>query len=161
RLRGVPVGRPDRAECRQVLHGVLHLPLADRGRAVRQPHSSVVAGGCHSRETGSERRPVKFDLRNAVEVLERTPAVIASLLAGLPPDRTTPNEGPETWSPHDVVGHLIHAEETDWMTRTRIILSGEAERRFEPFVRDRHLDANRGRPLSELLDRFADLRRKN
>ena len=104
---------------------------------------------------------MNFDLRNAIEVLERTPAVLTSLLAGLPADWTSGNEGPETWSPFDVVGHLIHAEETDWMVRTRIILSGAAERRFPPFDRNRHLGANQGRPLSELLEKFGQMRRKS
>jgi hypothetical protein len=104
---------------------------------------------------------MNFDLRDGIEVLERTPAVLTSLLGGLPSDWTSPNEGPETWSPFDIVGHLIHAEETDWMVRTRIILSTAAERRFQPFVRDQHLGANRGRPLSELLDKFAAMRRKS
>lgn len=102
-----------------------------------------------------------FDLRNSIDVLERTPAVLATLLGGLAADWTSPNEGPETWSPFDVVGHLIHAEETDWMVRTRIILSGAAKRRFEPFDRNQHLGANQGRPLSELLEKFAEMRRKS
>jgi hypothetical protein len=104
---------------------------------------------------------MNFDLRDGIEVLERTPAVLRSLLESLPSGWTSPNEGPETWSPFDVVGHLIHAEETDWMVRTRIILSGAAERRFEPFDRNRHRDANQGRPLSELLEKFAGMRRKS
>ena len=104
---------------------------------------------------------MNFDLRDGIEVLERTPAVLTSLLGGLPSDWTSPNEGPETWSPFDVVGHLIHAEETDWMVRTRIILSGAEERRFQPFDRDWHRRANRGRPLSELLEQFAGMRRNN
>ena len=104
---------------------------------------------------------MNFDLQNAFDVLERTPAVLTTLLGGLSRDWTTPNEGPETWSPFDVVGHLIDAEETDWLVRTRIILSDapESERRFQPFDRFRHRGANEGRPLSELLDRFTLLRR--
>lgn len=101
---------------------------------------------------------MNFDLRKGVAVLERTPLVVRTLLEGLPDDWTRPNEGPETWSPFDVVGHLIHCEETDWMVRARIILAGGADRRFEPFDRFRHLRINEGKTLAELLDRFDELR---
>ena len=104
---------------------------------------------------------MNFDLERGIEVLERTPGVLSTLLSGLSSEWTRNNEGPETWSPFDVVGHLIHAEETDWLVRTRIILSDAEERRFQPFDRFRHKELNEGRPLSELLDRFTDLRRKS
>ncbi len=102
-----------------------------------------------------------FNLQNAVAVLERTPAVLRSLLAGLADDWTRPNEGPETWSPFDVAGHLIDAEETNWMVRAHVILEQGADRRFPPFDRLRHLRANKGKTLGELLDRFAELRSRN
>jgi hypothetical protein len=104
---------------------------------------------------------VNFDLPSAVAVLERTPSVLRSLLAGLSDDWTRPNEGPETWSPFDVLGHLIDAEETNWMVRARVILEQGADRRFPPFDRLRHLSANKGKTLGELLDRFAELRSRN
>ena len=104
---------------------------------------------------------MNFDLTNSIAVLERTPAVLRALLAGLPEDWTHRNEGPETWSPFDVVGHLIDGEETDWMGRARIILAQGPDRRFAPFDRFRHLRQNQGRPLDELLDRFAELRAQN
>jgi hypothetical protein len=104
---------------------------------------------------------VNFDLAKGVAVLERTPAVLQAYLGGLPPDWTAPNEGPDTWSPFDVVGHLIDGEETDWMPRARLILAQGANRRFESFDRTRHLRTNQGRSLAELLARFADLRRRN
>ena len=94
-------------------------------------------------------------------MLERTPAVLRVLLAGLPANWTHANEGPETWSPFDVVGHLIDGEETDWMPRARVILAQGTHRRFEPFDRFRHLRTNQGKTPGELLDRFAELRARN
>lgn len=102
-----------------------------------------------------------FDLAAGIAVLTRTPSVLRALLAGLPEEWTSRNEGPETWSPFDVVGHLIDGEETDWMPRARSILAQGTERRFEPFDRFRHLRINRGKTLGELLDRFAELRARN
>lgn len=104
---------------------------------------------------------MSFDLRNGIAVLARMPDVLRALLAGLPENWTHRNEGPDTWSPFDVVGHLIDGEETDWMVRARIILAQGPNRRFEPFDRFRHLRANEGKPLGELLDRFAQLRARN
>ena len=104
---------------------------------------------------------MQFDLEKSIAVLERTPAVLRALLAGLANDWTAPNEGPETWSPFDVVGHLIDGEETDWLVRARIILARGDTRRFEPFDRSRHRQLNRHRSLEELLARFESLRRTN
>jgi hypothetical protein len=104
---------------------------------------------------------MNFDLDTGLAVLERTSAVLHALLDDLPAAWTTPNEGPDTWSPFDVVGHLLDGEETDWMARARLILSDAADRRFTPFDRTRHLRANQDRPLRELLARFDTLRRRN
>jgi hypothetical protein len=104
---------------------------------------------------------MEFDLDKSLLVLERTPGVLRSMLHGLPTDWTAPNEGPDTWSPFDVVGHLIDGEETDWMARARIILAQGENRRFDPFDRTRHLLTNKGRPLAHLIDRFEELRDKN
>src|SRR2546423_630048 len=81
------------------------------------------------------------------------------MLAGLPTEWTSSNEGPDTWSPFDVVGHLIDAEETDWIVRARIILAQGHDRRFEPFDRSRHLQMNQGRTVAQLLARFEVLRK--
>jgi hypothetical protein len=83
------------------------------------------------------------------------------LLADLPESWPYGAEGPETWSPFDVVGHLIDGEETDWIPRARIILAGGPNPVFVPFDRFRHLRLNRGKPLIDLLDRFARLRAEN
>lgn len=104
---------------------------------------------------------MNFDLTNSMVVLERTPTVLRALLAGLSEEWTHRNEGPDTWSPFDVVGHLIDGDETDWMSRARLILAQGANRRFEPFDRFRHLRMNKGRTLGERLDRFAELRARN
>jgi len=104
---------------------------------------------------------VNFDLASSIAVLKRTPDVLDALLADLPSDWTAGNEGPDTWSPFDVVGHLIDGEETDWMARARIILAQGANRRFEPFDRFHHLQVNKGRPLKDLLAQFRQLRERN
>jgi hypothetical protein len=102
-----------------------------------------------------------FDLNQSLDLLGRTPDTLDRLLRGLPEEWTTSNEGPETWSPFDVVGHLIHGEETDWLARARIILDEGEGREFKPFDRYHQLEANRGKTLEELLDRFAERREKN
>jgi len=104
---------------------------------------------------------VNFDLRNSIAVLERTPNVLEALLSGLPDAWTTGNEGADTWSPFDVVGHMIDGELTDWMARLHIILSQSPSGRFEPFDRFRHLGRNKGRTLPELLAEFGQLRERN
>ena len=99
-----------------------------------------------------------FELQQARPVLERTPAVLRSLLLNLPAEWTNANEGPGTWSPFDVVGHLIHAERTDWMTRIEHILTHGEALPFPPFDREAMFAASRGKMLSHLLDEFAACR---
>jgi hypothetical protein len=99
-----------------------------------------------------------FRLPAAVAVLERTPATLRALLSGLPDEWTRANEGPETWSPYDVLGHLIHGERADWIPRARIILDQGPARRFEPFDRFAQFRESEGKPLDALLDEFAELR---
>ncbi len=79
-----------------------------------------------------------FDLRHSLAVLERTPNVLRELLAGLPGVWTRQNEGPETWSPREVVGHLIEGERTDWIPRARIVLAQGPSTAFTPFDRTAH-----------------------
>jgi hypothetical protein len=104
---------------------------------------------------------MQFQLTHALEVLERTPATFRALLGGLPEAWTAPNEGPETFSAFDNVGHLIHGERADWIQRARIILAQGPSRRFEPFDRFAHERESQGRTLAELLDEFARLRAEN
>ena len=94
-------------------------------------------------------------------VLSRTPGVLRGLLQGLPDDWTSANEGKGTWSPFDVVGHLIHGEETDWIPRMRLVLEHGEGRAFEPFDRFAQEEKSRGKTLAELLDTFAALRGEN
>jgi hypothetical protein len=100
-------------------------------------------------------------VEEAAAVLARTPAALDALLRGLPDDWIGANEGGETWSPFDVVGHLIHGEKTDWMPRVRIILEHGESRPFEKFDRFAQLAASEGRSLDRLLEEFAALRDEN
>ena len=102
-----------------------------------------------------------FDLASSTDVLARTPATLQALLADLPEPWIRGREGPETFSPFDVVGHLIDGEETDWIPRARIILARGPDPRFEPYDRFRHRVRNSGRSLESLLAEFAELRAKN
>jgi len=104
---------------------------------------------------------MNFELAEGIAVLRRTPAVLRALLDGLPDPWIRCDEGTDTWSPFDVVGHLIDGEETDWMVRTRLILDSGPDEPSSPFDRFRHLRENRDRTLGELLDRFAELRAEN
>lgn len=91
-------------------------------------------------------------------MLEKTPAVLRSLLLDLPDEWTSANEGPGTWSPFDVVGHLIHAEHADWIPRVEHILTHGEALAFPPFDREAMFAASRGKTLSQLLDEFAGCR---
>src|SRR5919109_5073810 len=102
-----------------------------------------------------------FDLDLSIDVLARTPATLQTLLGDLAEPWIRGVEGPDTFSPFDVVGHLIDGEETDWITRARIILARGPDLRFEPYDRFRHRTRNVDRTLSSLLDEFATLRAAN
>jgi DinB family protein len=104
---------------------------------------------------------MQFQLTHALEVLERTPATFRALLGGLTDAWTSPNEGPDTFSAFDNVGHLIHGERTDWIPRARIILAQGANRRFEPFDRFAQYRESQGKNVTDLLDDFARLRADN
>ena len=102
-----------------------------------------------------------FNLTEGVSVLERTPVALRALLGGLPSAWVDGNEGPETWSPFVIVGHLIHGERTDWIPRARIILQQGADRRFTPYDRFAQFRESAGKPLAALLDEFDELRAAN
>lgn len=104
---------------------------------------------------------MSFDLSKSFTILERTPEVLKTLLKDLPEDWTNANEGGESWSPFIIVGHLVHGEKTDWLTRTKIILSDADDKTFSPFDRFAQIKDNEGRKLSELLDEFAERRQAN
>lgn len=102
-----------------------------------------------------------FDLERSIDVLRRTPATLRALLDGLDEPLIRGTEGPDTFSAFDNVGHLIDGEETDWMTRARIILAQGPSIRFEPYDRFRHRARNAGRTLESLLNEFERLRVAN
>lgn len=104
---------------------------------------------------------MNFTLDQGISVLERTPATFRALLAGLPESWTTANEGPDTFSAYDNVGHLIHGERTDWIPRAKIILSQSSDRRFEPYDRFAQIRESQGKSLGELLDEFDRMRMVN
>ncbi|HKI03943.1 MAG TPA: DinB family protein [Thermoanaerobaculia bacterium] len=104
---------------------------------------------------------MSFDLPETLDILARTPAVVGTLLRGTSASWHDINEGPDTWSAFDVVGHLVHGEETDWVPRARIILEHGEDRPFEPFDRFAQLTRFDGWSLDRLLDRFAELRQAN
>ncbi|MBA3887746.1 MAG: DinB family protein [Acidobacteria bacterium] len=104
---------------------------------------------------------MSFQLPDGIAVLERTPATFRALLGDVPDPWTTCNEGPDTFSAFDNVGHLIHGERTDWIPRAGIILAQGASRRFEPYDRFAHIHESAGMSLAELLDEFGRLRAEN
>lgn len=95
-----------------------------------------------------------FDLAEGVAVLERTPRTLRHFIGGLPPAWTTPNEGPDTWSAYDILGHLLHGERADWIPRARIILAQQGDRRFPPFDRFAQVRESAGQSIEQLLVAF-------
>ena len=104
---------------------------------------------------------MEFQLDQAKDILRRTPATLTSLLQDLPDEWLFSNEGPDTWSPFDVLGHLIHGEETDWIPRARIIVAHGEQRAFEPFDRFAMFEKSKGKSLRELLTTFEQSRNES
>ena len=102
-----------------------------------------------------------FDLAAGIAILERTPDTFRAMLAGLPPAWIHATEGPETWSPYVIVGHLIHGERADWIPRASIILAQGANRRFQPYDRLAQFRESQGKSMMDLLDEFTRLRARN
>ena len=102
-----------------------------------------------------------FDFKKALEILNRTPQVLHSLLSDLSFEWYNENEGGDSWSPYDVMGHLIHCEKTDWIPRAKIILSNAAEKTFIPFDRYAQFNVSEKKSLEQLLDEFQSLRIEN
>ena len=101
-----------------------------------------------------------FNLTEAVEILERTPAVLEQLLSGLSESWIHNNEGEKTWSPFDILGHLVHGEKTDWITRAKLVLQNN-QQTFEPFDRFAQFESSKGKTITDLLVEFKTLRSKN
>ncbi len=104
---------------------------------------------------------MEHSLESTISLLTRTPAAFDTLLRDLPETWTFRNEGENTWSAFDIVGHLIHGERTDWVPRARMILQFGETRTFEPFDRWGHMRECQGKSLGQLLDEFARLRTEN
>ena len=102
-----------------------------------------------------------FDLARGIPILAQTPRVLAVLLADLPEDWSAANDGADTWSPYDVVGHLIHGERSDWMPRARRILDKGRAVPFDAFDRTAQFQESRGKSLGDLLTEFTELRAGN
>lgn len=104
---------------------------------------------------------MNFSIEKSIEILERTPVVLETMLQNVSADWTTNNEGGETWSVFDVLGHLVHGEKTDWMARMEIILSDAPDKTFKSFDRFAQFEESKGKTLGQLLDEFRELRKKN
>jgi hypothetical protein len=109
----------------------------------------------------TDRTRRSFVMEEAVAILARTPATLDALLRGLPDGWIVAHEGRETWSPFDVIGHLIHGERTDWVPRAKIILEHGEARAFDKFDRFAQFAVFEGRTLTSLLDELATLRQEN
>lgn len=104
---------------------------------------------------------MKFSLEKSIGILERTPAVLSTMLQDIASDWTSNNEGNNTWSVYDIIGHLIHGEKTDWVPRAKIILSQNSNKNFEIFDRFAQFEESKEKSLTELLDEFDKLRKEN
>ncbi len=104
---------------------------------------------------------MKFDLDKSIEILYNTPGTLRQLLQGLHPHWLLNNEGPDTFSPFDVMGHLLHGEKTDWVVRIKLILEHGNTRAFEMFDRFAMYEESKGKNINQLLDEFEALRKQN
>jgi hypothetical protein len=104
---------------------------------------------------------MNFTLEKSIQILERTPYVLEAMLKNISADWTVNNEGGETWSVYDIIGHLIHGEKTDWIPRVQIILSKNPDKKFEKFDRFAQFEQSKDMSLAQLLNSFKKLRSKN
>ena len=104
---------------------------------------------------------MNYDKHKSIQILQRTPVVLKELLNGLDEEWIMGNEGPQTFSPYDVVGHLLHGERTDWPVRINLILDKGLSQPFEPYDRFAMYHESKGKTIQELLNEFARLRKKN
>ena len=104
---------------------------------------------------------MEYTIDKALEILERTPKILEIFLENLSGDWIFCNEGDETWSAFDVVGHLIHGEKTDWIPRLNIVLSDSGNKTFEPYDRFAQFEASKGTTMKQLLEEFSKLRKQN
>ncbi len=104
---------------------------------------------------------MEHNLSDTISLLARTPVALNSLLRDLPETWTLRNEGDNTWTAYDVIGHLIYCERTDWMPRVKIVLQFGESQSFKPFDREARPEELRNKSLPTLLDEFARVRSEN
>lgn len=104
---------------------------------------------------------MRFTIEKSIEILERTPSVLNALLQNISDFWTANNEGADTWSPYDIVGHLIEGEKNDWIQRMEIILSDNPDKNFKSFNRLAQFEESKGKSLRQLLMEFEQLRKVN
>ncbi len=104
---------------------------------------------------------MKFEIEKSIEILSNTPQIVKSMLENLSDEWTVSEDNKEDWSPFDVVGHYIYCEETDWIPRAEIILRQGENRAFEPFDRFAQFEISKNKTLTELLETFTEVRKKN
>lgn len=104
---------------------------------------------------------MKYSIDKALEILERTPQILTVYLENLSDDWILCNEGGETWSAFDVVGHLIHGEKTDWIPRLKLVMRNSDNKTFEPYDRFAQFEESRGKTMKQLLNEFSELRLQN
>lgn len=104
---------------------------------------------------------MKYSFERSIEILERTPGVFRELLSSIGEEWVMANEGPDTFSPYDVIGHLIHGEKTDWVPRAKIILEHGLSKPFTPYDRFAQFEESKGKSLQQLLDEFEEKRNEN
>lgn len=104
---------------------------------------------------------MRYNIDDSIAILERTPSVLSALLSGLPASWSMASEGGESWSAYDIVGHLIHGDNTDWMQRLGVIMEHGESLPFTPFDRFAQFNESQGKTLTELLEEFAALRAAN
>jgi uncharacterized damage-inducible protein DinB len=102
-----------------------------------------------------------FSITQSLDILERTPSVLITMLQNISGEWTSKNEGDDTWTVYDIVGHLIQGEKTDWIPRMKIILSDSEDKKFVPFNRFAQFEESKGKTLGQLLDEFKALRQMN
>jgi hypothetical protein len=103
----------------------------------------------------------QFEFAQALEILEKTPAILKTWLENASEEWVQYKRDEEYWSAFDIVGHFIHGEKTDWIPRAQLILQREGEKEFEPFDRFAQFEEEKGKTIADLLEEFSRLREKN
>ncbi len=140
-----------------LLELIADLPHPPRREFVYRPVSEWLA----TVDASPERPTIEFQLADVRTLLGRTPKVLETWLDGLPDPWLRNREGPGSWSVHEVVGHLVHGEKTDWIPRLRQMLEGRGDEPFSPFDRSAMLRVSADLDTGHLLREFGRLRKEN